>query len=159
MNELAEGAVGVAMVGVGQAVTDEAVEALAANYGVDKGFMVHLLIEAGVPIAAGVGAHYLTDNQQARNVGVGMIAAGSVNGARILVQKLKTWWENRQSDSGTGDGTTAGLAQLPPARRREIARRMAAQQNGQQRREQEREEEPRSSGTLGRSRNRNLTAV
>ena len=159
MDDIAEGALGVAMVGVGQAVTDEAVEALAARYGVGKGIMVHLLIEAGIPIAAGAGAHYLTDNQQARNVGVGMIAAGAVNGARIGVQALKTWWENRQTD--TSDDGMQGLAQLPPAQRRAIAQRLAASQNGQQMQRREWDDEPqrRSSGTLGRRTQPNLTRV
>ena len=120
MKSLPKGVTGIAAVAAGQAVTDEVVEVLAERYAVDKGVMVHLLIEAGVPLAAGVATHYVTDNELARNAAIGALATGTVNGIKIIIQQARSYMSQ---DDGSGDGTTAGvsgLGALTPQERRAV---------------------------------------
>jgi hypothetical protein len=163
MEDIAEGAAGIAAVGIGQAVTDEIVEALARYYGVGKGVMVHALIEAGVPVATGVAVQYATDNDYLKKLSIGMIAAGSVNAASIGVKAVKDWWANRQSgsDDDSGNSGTQGLAQLPPAQRQVLMQRLAGRQQsgavgadpgyGERQRQKRQRTDRKSSGTLSAS--------
>ena len=115
MDDFTDGIVNIGAVAAGNAISDEVVEALSDAYGEDESVVMAFLIESGVPVATGVGSHYVTENQIARNVGIGMIAQGSVNGARILVQQIK----DMMSDSdGSGGSETQGLSgRLTPAQR------------------------------------------
>lgn len=174
MDDFTDGIVNIGAVAAGNAVTDEVVEALSNAYGEDKSVVVAFLIEAGVPVATGVGSHYVTENQIARNVGIGMIAQGSVNGARILVQQIKDMMSDsdgsggsetqglsgrltpaqRSAVQGLNPPALAGFKQLSASQQQQAARQLVSQQKERERQDGDPEERRKrlKSGTLGSNR-------
>lgn len=134
----------VALIGVGQAVTAELVEALSealAKEGETPGILQQFGVKAVVPLVVGAGTAGATKNKYARNVGIGMAATGGVNGVRLVIDYVK---EKMASDDT--ESTVSGAARRLAAQRQVRALPAANNWNVQQTKPKE---EERDSGLLG----------
>ena len=82
----------VALIGVGQAVTAELVEALSealTGEGEAPGAIQQFGVKAVVPLAVGAATAGSTKNKHVRNIGIGMAATGGVNAVRFGIDFVK----------------------------------------------------------------------
>ena len=109
-----------ALIGVGQVATSELIDLIQQEFQLGEGEAVALLVQAGLPIAAGAAVAGTSKNEYARNVAIGAMATGGVNLAKWGISKVRSIMEaNTQSSTKGIRRSIAASRRLPPARREE----------------------------------------